>query len=457
MENNNQNPQLQIVKSMIGLDSTSESRLVIEPNPEQNHLQQHQNQHPRLSATDCSLLESQNVRCLPEPPRPAAITASSSPPLTRCLEYTGGNCCLSEDTNRLLPGRESARLMALENGENRSAQPTGLLEHQQNNHQLHHLVLVVHPAGGDERPEQREARDADDLTAPLLPRQETEGPDNTLTRDNGCLVSVYRRAIRPHQCIWIYVAGFFTGCIIRWTLMTNNNGTGHHVPSVDRYRLIWNCAHTLSSPSGDGGENPLSNGTSVQSQAVQFYQTLTNLAAPTECSWNTDFGQVYALYIIHQTLSIPDEWFLSPALDPSSFQISQLCHWSRLRCNDEDRVKDLILNHANLTGTLPRELGGLVHLQRLQLYSNEGVFGFLPSELGLLGQLQDLEVHDTKLGGTIPNEFGQLSQLEILSLKGTLLTGSIPSGVCKLPQLTRIEADKHKVQCDCDSCAQTIL
>ena len=83
------------------------------------------------------------------------------------------------------------------------------------------------------------------------------------------------------------------------------------------------------------------------------------------------------------------------------------------------------INHG-LAGPLPRELGDLDRLVRLELGWNSGLSGAIPPELGNLASLEELYLGDNGLTGGIPPELGQLHRLEVLWMGGNDLSGSLP-------------------------------
>ena len=83
--------------------------------------------------------------------------------------------------------------------------------------------------------------------------------------------------------------------------------------------------------------------------------------------------------------------------------------------------------HSNqlITGSIPSEIGQLVNLNLLELYSNQ-LTGSIPPEIGQLANLKGLYLLGNQLNGSIPPEIGQLANLEELHLYSNQLTGSIP-------------------------------
>lgn len=99
------------------------------------------------------------------------------------------------------------------------------------------------------------------------------------------------------------------------------------------------------------------------------------------------------------------------------------------------------LSEYNLKGSLPDELGDLMHLYKLDLSTNL-LFGTIPSSLFFNNtngnSLQALDLADNYLSGTIPS-FEHLHNLTEITLKNNDLTGTIP-------QLTQSSAKLEKLE-----------
>ena len=100
-------------------------------------------------------------------------------------------------------------------------------------------------------------------------------------------------------------------------------------------------------------------------------------------------------------------------------------------------LEQLYLFSNALGGTIPPELGSLPSLETLSLLSND-LDGVIPPELGNLANLQGLFLHDNDLEGTIPPELGDLANLRYLFLAGNRLTGSIPAALGRLGKLREL-------------------
>jgi hypothetical protein len=98
----------------------------------------------------------------------------------------------------------------------------------------------------------------------------------------------------------------------------------------------------------------------------------------------------------------------------------------------------LSLQGQQLSGTLPTELGRLTKLEELSLFKNQ-LSGTLPSELGQLTALVNMIISNTNLQGKLPKELAQLNSLSELHLGYNHLSGSLPSWLSKLSRLTKLK------------------
>ncbi|XP_057496789.1 BRASSINOSTEROID INSENSITIVE 1-associated receptor kinase 1-like isoform X1 [Actinidia eriantha] len=101
------------------------------------------------------------------------------------------------------------------------------------------------------------------------------------------------------------------------------------------------------------------------------------------------------------------------------------CTWFHITCNPENRVTRVDLGNANLSGPLVPQLGLLLNLQYLELYSNN-ISGTVPIELGNLTNLVSLDLYLNRLSGPIPNTLGNLQKLRYLRLNNNNLSENIP-------------------------------
>ena len=112
-------------------------------------------------------------------------------------------------------------------------------------------------------------------------------------------------------------------------------------------------------------------------------------------------------------------------------------------------LKWLSLWNNGLTGTIPLELGNLTNLTMLRLEWNE-LTGTIPAQLGNMTNLKSLSLGGNRLTGTIPSELGNLTNLRSLSLGGSnygenQLTGTIPAELKNLTKLQSFDLWKNRI------------
>lgn len=111
---------------------------------------------------------------------------------------------------------------------------------------------------------------------------------------------------------------------------------------------------------------------------------------------------------------------------------------------ENDQVRELILRNKNLTGSLPAEIGDLLHLRVLRLSNVAGepnpnqVGGQLPAQLENLQSLEWLDLGRNIIEGQIPTQLGQMVSLRILDLSRNNLGGEIPPSLGDLFLLERL-------------------
>ena len=111
--------------------------------------------------------------------------------------------------------------------------------------------------------------------------------------------------------------------------------------------------------------------------------------------------------------------------------------WHGVDTDGEGRVNSLQLWHNGISGSIPRELGGLGGLEALALHDGR-LTGAIPAVLGNLANLKMLELSQTDLEGPIPPELGGLGNLTELRLYGNDLEGSIPPELGDLANLEEL-------------------
>ena len=108
--------------------------------------------------------------------------------------------------------------------------------------------------------------------------------------------------------------------------------------------------------------------------------------------------------------------------------------WYGITTNVVDRVTRVDLSAVGMAGSLPAELGELVHLDSLTILSND-LTGSIPGELGQLERLEHLNLSGNRLTGPIPPELGQLTRLKEMYLSVNRLSGEIPPELGQLSSM----------------------
>ncbi|TKW24794.1 hypothetical protein SEVIR_3G073200v4 [Setaria viridis] len=110
------------------------------------------------------------------------------------------------------------------------------------------------------------------------------------------------------------------------------------------------------------------------------------------------------------------------------------------------RVTGLSLfQDANLTGTIPDAVAGLVHLESLMWHHLPAISGPIPPAIAKLSNLSMLIISWTSVTGPVPSFLGALTKLTFLDLSFNSLTGVIPASLAALPNLNGINLSRNRL------------
>ena len=248
-------------------------------------------------------------------------------------------------------------------------------------------------------------------------------------------------------CFFLFLAIAAVVAFVRSPTASNTN---------ERLEEVLTCASRHSGFDINENDNP------HQWKAVQYLVNGGGKYVNTDDCHEKDalFSSVYSLIVLRESLSIDNPtWYAERSFVKS---IGDLCRWKRVGCGIASKdtgslaITHIMLNHANLTGTIPSEIQGLWRLEFLDLNTNAGLSGSLQSDLGLLPYLQSLLVHNTNLEGTLSTSFGQLTRLHQFVLHDTKITGQMPVEVCALfangdlrDLRANCDGQPYSVQCSC--------
>jgi Leucine-rich repeat (LRR) protein len=108
----------------------------------------------------------------------------------------------------------------------------------------------------------------------------------------------------------------------------------------------------------------------------------------------------------------------------------------------KSKILSLDLSRNGKISTIPKEIGNLTQLQKLDLTRNN--IQALPPEIGNLFQLQKLDLSNNQIQ-TIPAEIGKLTQLQKLNLFGNNLQ-ALPPEIGNLTQLQRLDLTHTNIE-----------
>ena len=116
-----------------------------------------------------------------------------------------------------------------------------------------------------------------------------------------------------------------------------------------------------------------------------------------------------------------------------------LGEWHGITTDENGRVESIeFYTNNGLTGSIPPEIGNLVHLKKISLEGND-LTGSIPSEIESLIHLEILNIRFNELTGPIPPGIINLVNLKEIDLAVNDISGPIPPEIGNLINLTRID------------------
>ncbi|KAE9591977.1 hypothetical protein Lal_00038326 [Lupinus albus] len=103
------------------------------------------------------------------------------------------------------------------------------------------------------------------------------------------------------------------------------------------------------------------------------------------------------------------------------------------------------LHRNKLTGTIPKEVIGLSSLADYFDVSNNSLSGTLPTEVGKLVHLGFLDLSENKFSGVIPSSLGSCTSLLTLYLQGNYFDGNIPRTLQNLRALDDLDLSRNNL------------
>ncbi|KAK9930887.1 hypothetical protein M0R45_018192 [Rubus argutus] len=148
-------------------------------------------------------------------------------------------------------------------------------------------------------------------------------------------------------------------------------------------------------------------------------------------------------------------WKLAITSDPNHFTANwcgpNVCNYTGVFCAQAPdyphitTVAGVDLNHANIAGSLPEELGLLTDLALLHINSNN-FCGTIPSSFRGLYLLYELDISNNQFSGPFPSSVLCLPSLKYLDIRYNNFEGRIPPALFDL-KLDALFLNNNKFQC----------
>lgn len=158
---------------------------------------------------------------------------------------------------------------------------------------------------------------------------------------------------------------------------------------------------------------------------------------------------------LHKAYQALQAWKYAITSDPNNFTANwcgpDVCSYKGVYCaqavDDPDitTVAGVDLNHANIAGSLPEELGLLVDIALLHINSNN-FCGTIPSSFRGLYLLYELDISNNQLSGSFPSSVLYLPSLKFLDIRYNNFEGRIPPALFDL-KLDALFLNNNKFKC----------
>ncbi|XP_059072481.1 probable LRR receptor-like serine/threonine-protein kinase At1g07650 isoform X2 [Cryptomeria japonica] len=110
-----------------------------------------------------------------------------------------------------------------------------------------------------------------------------------------------------------------------------------------------------------------------------------------------------------------------------------------------DFFKTLEVTWHESSGYIPKELGNLTNLKKMDLFSNE-LYGLLPQSFVNLTQLKMLYIESNQLRGEIPQIYGHFQGLEHFVASSNSFSGKIPNFIGNWRNLTVLQLEATSLE-----------
>ena len=113
---------------------------------------------------------------------------------------------------------------------------------------------------------------------------------------------------------------------------------------------------------------------------------------------------------------------------------SDACTWAGVKDCFNGRVRKLVLEHSNLTGTLESKILNRLDQLRVLSFKGNSLSGQIPELSGLIN-LKSIFLNDNNFSGEFPSSVSDLHRVKVIVLSGNRISGNIPASLLKLRRL----------------------
>nr|AMK48008.1 putative inactive leucine-rich repeat receptor-like serine threonine-protein kinase [Lupinus angustifolius] len=113
---------------------------------------------------------------------------------------------------------------------------------------------------------------------------------------------------------------------------------------------------------------------------------------------------------------------------------SDVCAWLGVKDCFNGRVRKLVLEYSNLTGTLDSKILNRLDQLRVLSFKGNSLSGQIPNLSGLIN-LKSLFLNNNNFSGEFPASVTDLHRVKVIVLSGNRISGEIPASLLKLRRL----------------------
>ena len=156
--------------------------------------------------------------------------------------------------------------------------------------------------------------------------------------------------------------------------------------------------------------------------------------------------QLYALAVVFYSTGGPSSWTQKTGWLEADDECTWFSRSNRETCDSNGNYLSLDLSVNGLTGSIPKDIGLLSTLVRLDIAGVDnfpGLIGPIPTEIGNLVSLETLNLESNSLTGQLPREISSLKNVKSLSVASNSISGLLPSTIGDLSSIEQIDLSSN--------------